>query len=239
MKTILCIFLWLAISFLGFGCRKATSQTTANSASGEVKQSQKNLLETKTNRKYGLSLLFYRSTRDATPSVRMEIRNDKTGQETELYILVEDYSSENTPNFWSSDEEYLVLQDYNFTIYKSTELLRFFENDDFSLNSFSMKAKPVDRIEILTDKQETPFVHRFIKWENDASFSFKINRGNNEIGEFRYDLAKKKLYRRVKQFDNLSPEEKQKYTALSALSGKNKKGVIRLTSIKNELITLK
>lgn len=234
MKKVLCIFLWLQCAFLGFGCQKATSQTTEVSAPVKVEQSQKTLLETKPNRKYGLSLVFYRSTRDATPSVRMEIRNDKTGQETELYILAEDYSPENTPNFWSPNEEYLVLADYDFTVYKSVELLKFFENDDFSLNSFLMNAKSVDRIEILTDKPDAPFVHTFVKWENNDSFSFMINRKSEKVGEFRYDLAKRKLYRRVKKSDIPSPEEKQKNAALSALSGKNKKGVIRPASIKNE-----
>lgn len=243
MKAILCLFLCLPIFLFGSNCRKAASQVESNPVQTRIKEAKDVLLQTETNEKYKLSLLFYKIDDDSIPSIKIKIRNDKTGREIELYTIVEENLPPAARRFWSPDEEHLLLHHNGLWIYQTAEMAKHLNKKDFSTDEFFRKAKTADSIEILTDKQNSEFRHAFVKWQDKDSFVFKISRQSRKneatpyeaVGEFRYDFVKRQLYRRTKQdYGSLSPDEQKKYTMLSQLLGKNKNGLIAQSDIKSE-----
>lgn len=232
------VFLSLALLF-SLNCRTAVSQENANAPLPEIQKPNEVSTDSKTNSKYKLTISF---GIDAKAESRIvTIRNEITGKEFIFYNLVETF----TDISWSDDDEYFVMSNsYALYIYKSSNLVKSFNDPKVKADNFFEKTKTTDEISIL-DKNKTPkFRHTFLEWKNSASIIFEITYlewneeiKNNVVSEFRYDFVKKQLYRQIRQEDvNLSPKKKQKYIGLPPFLGKNKSGLIYQSNVKTEII---
>ena len=238
MKLQLYIF-YLIILLLNTGCQKASSQTGLPRTEPTPIKEERNLIATVANSKYGLSLLFYQNSNEKFPFLLdVQMRVDKTKESFDLYSLMlkNQATSDDSANFWSPDEEYLVLPCDGLSVIKSSEILKLFK-PKLDLAQFCRNLKNIDFIEILTDKQNPEFRLRFKKWKNNTSFLFGVSRvnfadrtkTNDEFVEFRYDFASKTLYRKTGRNKEENPYK------FAGLLGKNKKGLIRPGSMKNEI----
>lgn len=159
----------------------------------------------KRNSKYGLTALFYRNSDYKLAGYemaadRMIIRDDKTGRESSLVRLPDDF--DNHQEVWSPDEEHLVFRCRDradgFCVYAASGVMNLVGEDgnfgadkmsDFIRVEYTETSRP--------DKgQKKRCIHEFVKWEGDAAFVFKVRayESKSGFGEFKYDAKERKLY---------------------------------------------
>lgn len=159
----------------------------------------------KRNSKYGLSAMFYQNSEYKHADYEMAadhmaIRDDKTGRESSFVRLADDF--DNHQEVWSPDEEHLVFRCKDradgFCVYAASGVMNLVGEDgsfaadkmsDFIRIEFTETSRP--------DKgKKKRCVHKFIKWEGDAAFIFKVRayESKSGFGEFKYDASERNLY---------------------------------------------
>ncbi len=248
LKTSLIIL--FAVLLVGCG-QVAKSQEASNVfAKKEAKELpvSETLFETKVNTKYQISFLFFDAKIDDSSIILVKVRDDKTNQIKNFYSALEDNFPKDNLDYWSPDGNHFVFingKTGGLFIYKTTELVKVFLRNDFSETSFLNQAKSHDRINILTDKQNPEFQLTPLKWIENKSILFSVNREEKDTntafnrkqttyGQFRYDFSRKKLFRKVKSIASMTSEEKVVYNKFYGLLGENKNGVVKQIRIANE-----
>jgi hypothetical protein len=202
----------------------------------QTTKSEAELVETKKNEKYCISVLFYSDTVNEVNYLK--IRNDKNGHESGIFQT----DGESSFDVWSLDNEYLALSNgYDIDVYQASAVLNLLSDDRAKADELFDKLVSVDEISVFDSQKRFELRHRFAGWENRDSVLFSVaNRlwnettKNEEIGKFRYDFKQSKLYRQAKTIDKISPSEKMIDDICRGLLGENKKGVIGQDQIGTE-----
>lgn len=186
-----------------------------------------------------MSLLFYKKSEQKFPYLlNVKLRLDKTGKTVDLYtrVLDKEAVSDDAVNFWSPDEEFMVLHGQRLAVIASSKVLKFLSKPMNGRSKSLENVTAQDVIEILTDKKNPRFRLSFKRWQDSASFIFSVNKSDftnpskntAELAEFRYDFVKKNLYRKI------DPNDPQSRSKFMGMIGKNKKGFILGGAMKDD-----
>lgn len=245
----------MIIAIFGLGCQSVISQQNANS-SDDADEYQKNLIETKTNDKHGLSLLFYELTFAGKSHIEVSIRDDKTQIEKPMFVLRAELLPAESRDLWSPNKEYLATtgSEQEINIYKASDLSKYFRSAySKNLDVTNTEIKLFDNILINIEKSSELILHKFDRWKCDNSLVFDVIRNareNQNIPEqmfkYRYDTEKKKLFRLCPKIegDSIATKDDPTYlkcpldawelTGFRKTAGSYKKGLIYPSEVKTE-----